>query len=219
VGSFSFQQSKTMASGEGGICITNDADIAERIYRIKHIGYGPGQAPGKASSGPPPGVQCYNFRATAFQALILREQLKGLEERLERYRESALYLERRLGESTKIRFQKRGRKADRQSYWQWVMIFDDPSYADIPLSILQKALAAEGVPPSPTWGPVYRFILFNLKPEAYRVPHPCTVAEEVGARILCLIHAYLGLEMDAIEKIADAIEKVMSSASELQRCK
>jgi L-glutamine:2-deoxy-scyllo-inosose/3-amino-2,3-dideoxy-scyllo-inosose aminotransferase len=39
VGSFSFQQSKTMASGEGGICLTNDDKIADRLYRFKHIGY------------------------------------------------------------------------------------------------------------------------------------------------------------------------------------
>jgi L-glutamine:2-deoxy-scyllo-inosose/3-amino-2,3-dideoxy-scyllo-inosose aminotransferase len=41
VGSFSFQHSKIMASGEGGISITNDAQIAERIFRMKQIGYGP----------------------------------------------------------------------------------------------------------------------------------------------------------------------------------
>jgi DegT/DnrJ/EryC1/StrS aminotransferase family len=28
VGSFSFQQSKTLSSGEGGICLTNDDDLA-----------------------------------------------------------------------------------------------------------------------------------------------------------------------------------------------
>jgi hypothetical protein len=39
VGSFSFQMRKTMSSGEGGICITRDPELAERIFRIKQIGY------------------------------------------------------------------------------------------------------------------------------------------------------------------------------------
>ena len=48
VGSFSFQQSKTMASGEGGICITSDPELAEKIYLLKHIGYSRGVKQGQA---------------------------------------------------------------------------------------------------------------------------------------------------------------------------
>jgi dTDP-4-amino-4,6-dideoxygalactose transaminase len=217
VGSFSFQQSKTMASAEGGICTTNDEDIAERIFRMKHIGYGPGQLQGKANSGPPPGLLCYPFRATAFQALILHEQLASLNSRLERYEKAARYLEQRLGESTRIRFQRRGRKADRQGYFGWVMIFDDPSYSDIPLTVIQKAISAEGLPVIPTWDPVYRFVLFNLAPETYRIDQPCAITEQVGGRILWLMHAYLGLDMDQVTKMADAIEKVMQSVDDLRK--
>jgi dTDP-4-amino-4,6-dideoxygalactose transaminase len=216
VGSFSFQQSKTMASAEGGICITSDAKIAERLFRMKHIGYGPGELQGKASSGPPADLLCYPFRATAFQALILHEQLHSLDARLERYGEAARYLEGRLSQSTRIRFQTRGRKADRQGYFGWVMIFDDPAYADIPLPAIQKAITAEGLPAIPTWDPVYRFILFNLKPEAYRIDQPCGVTEQVGSRILWLMHAYLGLQTIELERMADAIEKVMTHADALR---
>src|ERR1700733_12000324 len=108
VGSFSFQNTKTMSSGEGGICITNDSDIADRIFRIKQIGYGFGELPRHAKKGPPRGLLCYNFRATAFHPIILQEQLKSLTARLERYDKAVRYLEERLGRSTKIRFQARG---------------------------------------------------------------------------------------------------------------
>jgi dTDP-4-amino-4,6-dideoxygalactose transaminase len=217
VGSFSFQQSKTMASAEGGICITNDEEIAERLFRMKHIGYGPGQRQGQAQSGPPPGLLCHNYRATAFQALILHEQLKTLEHRLEQYREAVAYLEKRLAQTTKIRFQARPQQVRRQGYYLWVMIFDAPSYADIPIALIQKALNAEGVQASRTWDPVYRFILFNLRPEAYRTPQPCTVTEQVASRILALHHSYLALDMPTLEKFADAIEKVMAHMDDLRR--
>lgn len=62
---------------------------------------------------------CYNFRATAFHPVILHEQLKALDSRLARYQEAVRYLETRLSQSTKIRFQKPGRKAERQAYWAW----------------------------------------------------------------------------------------------------
>lgn len=216
VGSFSFQHSKTMSSGEGGICITNDPQIAERLYRIAHIGYAPGQAQGKATSGPPKGLPCYNFRATAFQAVILHEQLKGLESRLERYRQGAKYLQERLAGRTKVRLQAPGRRADAQGFWGWVMLFDDPGYADIPLDLIQKALEAEGLPSMRIWDPVYRFILFNLSPGEYRVDQECTVAERLVPRSLWLMHAYLGLEMRVLEKVGDALEKVLVNVHELK---
>jgi hypothetical protein len=121
-----------------------------------------------------------------------------------------------LSGSTKIRFQQRGRKAELQSYFGWVMIFDDPAYADIPLAVLQKAFAAEGLDLIKTWGPVYRFIMFNLPPEEYRIAGQCAVTERVSAHILWMLHAYLGLDMTDVEKIGDVIEKVMGRADELR---
>lgn len=216
VGSFSFQQSKTLASGEGGICITNDAELAERIFRIKHIGYGPGQLQGQAKDTPPQGLLCHNFRATAFQALLLTEQLKSLNSRLDSYKKAVSYLEHRLTQSTRVRFQTRPEKVQRQGYYALAMIFDHPEYTDIPLSVIEKAITAEGQWVYAPWGPVYRFTLFNLRPEAYRIDQPCTVAERVGGRVLCLLHAYLGLGESYLEKIAAAIEKVMSNADQLR---
>lgn len=217
VGSFSFQQSKPMASAEGGACITNDAEIAERIFRMKHIGYGPGEHPGKIDNGPPPGLVCYPFRATGFQAVILDEQLKTLNSRLERYGRAVQYLESRLSQSTRLRFQLRGRKADRQGYFAWTMMLDDPSYIDIPLGVIQKALVAEGLPVLAAHPPVYRFILFNLNSDAYRIHGECRVTETVGARVLRLLHPYLGLEASQLEKFADIIEKVMTHVDELRK--
>ncbi len=217
VGSFSFQYTKTMSSGEGGICITNDAEIADRIFRAKQIGYGSGEVPRQAKSGPPPGLLCYNFRATAFHPVILQEQLRSLDARLERYRKAVSYLEQRLRESTRIRFQVPTPKAQRQGRFGWVMIFDDERYRDIPIEMIQKAIAAEGLPLFRAEGPIYRFVLFNLTPEEYRIDQPCTVTESTCARTLWLLHAYLGLEHHQLEKMADAIDKVLANVDLLRK--
>ncbi len=216
VGSFSFQQTKTMACAEGGICITSDPAAAERMFRMKHIGYGPDQLQGQADDGPPEGLTCYPFRATGFQREILVEQLAGLPARLERYGQATAYLERRLSEVTRIRFQARGRRADRQGYYGWVMLFDDPAYADISIDLIQKAVAAEGVPLLPTWGPVYGHALYNAPISSYRLPNPCPVTEHTGRRALWLMHAYLGLDDAHLAKIAEAIEKVLWHADDLR---
>lgn len=217
VGSFSFQHSKTMACGEGGICTTNDDVAAERIFRMKQIGYRFGQAPGHATDGPPRGLLCYQFRATAFHPTILHPQLLTLDERLARCRSSARYLETRLSQSTRIRFQ--GRPAKTREYnvgFMWGMLFNAEEYAGIPTSVVQKALTAEGVPVQAVWHPTYRFVLFNLNPEAYRIDDPCTVTEHVSTHALMMSHAILGIEKNQIDKIADAIEKVTNNMDDLR---
>ena len=217
VGSFSFQHSKTMASAEGGICITDDANLYERIYRMKHIGYGPGQSQGQAADGPEEGLLCYPFRATAFQALILNEQLPDLTKLLQEYNSSVEYLEERLGKSTKIRFQKGGRKASLQGYYGWAMMFDDPDYADIPLKVIQKAIMAEGLPIYPTWGPVYDFILFNLGKASYRLDSAgYPVTDSISKHMLFVFHAHLGLGRERVKQIADILEKVVINTDELR---
>lgn len=37
-GSFSFQNSKNMSSGEGGVVVTDDEEIADMSYSLQHIG-------------------------------------------------------------------------------------------------------------------------------------------------------------------------------------
>lgn len=211
VGSFSFQLGKTMASGEGGMCITDNPSTAEKLFRASHIGYGPGEQPGKTQNGPPLGLQCYNFRATAFQALMLNRQLGQLPDLLHRYEAAVRRLEERLSATTKMRFQSRGRRADLQSYFGWVMIFDHNRYKALTIDRLQQAIMAEGLPILRAYHPTYRFMLFNAASSAYRVAAPCAVTEATCDRMLWLMHPYLGLDDQKLDSIAAVFEKVLSN--------
>jgi len=218
VGSFSFQQSKTMASGEGGICLTNDDELADRIYRAKHIGYSAGTVQGKAASGPDEGLICHNFRGTEFQALILRDQLAGLEQLIATYNENATRLENRLADVEGVRVQARGRLAGPQSYYAWCAIFDEGPIADVPLPRILEALSAEGLPIGGTYGPVYSHLLFNLPPHEYKMAEGgCPVSEGIGTKRTAVMgHAWLGSSAEQIDIIGDIIAKVVEGAGELR---
>jgi hypothetical protein len=97
------------------------------------------------------------------------------------------------------------------------MLCDDPAYADIPIEVIQQALHAEGLPLARAEGPIYNFILFNLKPDEYRIDQPCTVTEHSCARVLRLFHPILGLERPVVEKLAETLEKVMGHADDMRR--
>ena len=218
IGSFSFQQSKTIASGEGGICITSDDELADRLYRFKHIGYSRNSAQGKAQAGPPPGLCCHNYRGTAFPALILRDQLQALPQLIDTYNRNAATITRALSGVEGVRIQSQGAKADPQGYYGFVMIFDRGPMRDIPLGDLLAALNAEGLPSCGTYGPVYRHILYNMAPTQYRIAGgSCPVAENITTKnSVVLMHWLLGAEEKDIAKIGVIVKKVITNIGELR---
>lgn len=220
VGSFSFQESKTVAAGEGGICITSDDGIASRLYRIKHIGYDMQSARGQAAAGPPPGLVCYNFRGTEFQAAILRDQLRGLPRLIARYNRGADRLRGILRGTPGVRIQARGRRADPQGYYGWTVMFDEGPLSGVPLPGIQEALRAEGVGNFVmTYGPVYRHVLWNLPRGRFRIAAGggCPVAEGTGTeRALMMHHWALGSPAGTLDAIGRALVKVARNATALK---
>ncbi len=216
VGSFSFQQSKTLSSGEGGICLTNDDRLADRMFRVKHIGYASGERQGLAS-GPPAGLMCHNFRATAFQALILHNQLGQLEDRLVRYNRTRDIIEAELTDAPGFRVQSRGRKATLQGYYNLILLADEGPLADVPRSLLLEALAAEGLRLGGTYGPVYRHALYNMSAQTYRVAEGrCPVAEETACnRVFGMSHPWLDVDAESARTIGRVFAKVAAHAEDL----
>ena len=218
VGSFSFQQSKTLPCGEGGICLTNDDKLADKLYRLKHIGYAANTTQGQAASGPEPGLICYNYRATDFQAVILRDDLPNLRDRIAGYNRSADRLARHLKGIPGIHVQARGKQASPQGYYAWMVMLDEGPAAQVPLARLREALAAEGAPVfTGTYGPVYKHMLWNLRPGEYRIDGgSCPVSEDLATkRAIGVMHYLLGADKATIDVIGQALAKVLRNAAAL----
>jgi len=98
VSAFSFQQGKNMTAGEGGIALTNDAELYELCYMYHNDGRGLGEDINTFS------VPGWNFRMSGFQAAVLLVQLGRLDELLDRKAESVAYLKQGLAEIEGLRF-------------------------------------------------------------------------------------------------------------------
>lgn len=218
IASFSFQHNKIMSCGEGGICITNDAAVAERLYRAAYIGYAPGESFGNFKSPPPVGLTCYNFRGTQFNAVILRQQLAELRGRVATYWVNARRLQKRIAQIPGVRLQAPGRLADPQSYYKIAFIFDGTPLERVPIDMLRRALIAEGVPVIRSYGAVPDHLLFNLEEgKDYSLPaEGIAVSRKIGGdRVVMLAHQWLGSSAETLERIADAVEKVAAGAEAL----
>ncbi len=219
VGSFSFQQSKTIAAGEGGICITDDDDLAEKIFLIKHIGYVRGAKQGHGCATPH-GLVCHNYRATAFQALILLQQLKGLRARILKYGEFAKIVTDGIADIPGVRIQKPGRLANPQGYYTFHMIFDGEPWLSLKNSDIMQAAAAEGVNiGNPTHGPVYRHPLFNLDKNQYRISggSTCPVCDKLTIDRICGVGHQTMYYPETAHKIVKCLHKLYENIDELKK--
>lgn len=217
IGSFSFQQSKTVSCGEGGCVTTNDERLAERLFRFKHIGYDLNARQGKAAAGPPAGLTCHNYRGTEFQAAVLHGQLAGLPALTERRNRHADFLTRELEKIPGVKIQARGRRATpgRQSYYGFMTMLDLQQWGAASNGQVLRALRAEGVPVNGTYGPVYRHSLWNAPASAYRI-HSGKVSEDHGTvRAVGFLHFYLDQPQSVLEKFVAAFAKVQRHADQL----
>ncbi|GAA3145114.1 3-amino-5-hydroxybenzoate synthase [Kribbella aluminosa] len=70
LGTFSFQSSKNITAGEGGVVLTDSAELAGAVYSLVNVGRVPGGGWYQHET------VGYNLRLTEFQAAILRVQLR-----------------------------------------------------------------------------------------------------------------------------------------------
>jgi dTDP-4-amino-4,6-dideoxygalactose transaminase len=144
-GSFSFQSSKNMTSGEGGIITTNSDALAEACRSIH-------------SCGRVEGGLWYehhriagNYRLTEFQGAILNAQLNRLEIQTETRDKNGQRLAARLAEIPGVYPQRRAPEITRHSYHLFMLRLD-PQQFGAPRSKVIQALQAEGIPCSAGYG-------------------------------------------------------------------
>jgi perosamine synthetase len=95
LGCFSFQQSKNMTAGEGGVVVTDDEDLADSCRRMRHHGETFGPSAKRTYESHSIG---YNFRMTELAGAILVAQLEMLDRFTEQRISNGDRLSRELGE-------------------------------------------------------------------------------------------------------------------------
>ncbi len=187
VGSFSFQQSKIMTAGEGGICITSDDVMFERISRLKHIGCAQPSGTVRPATPPPFGLMCHNYRATEFQAVILQSQLKRLRAETALREKGAAFLKKRFEEIPGVKVQTRGHRATAQNYYVFAVTVDPAGLKrGVTRDTIIADLQAKGIPEVfPGWcAPVYKHRIWNVESPKYRIESGKTAEDIIYNRVI-----------------------------------
>ena len=209
-GSFSFQASKNLTAGEGGLLVTSDPVLAETARSIVHQGRRTG---GAWYEHVRLGT---NARLTGFQAALLLAQLDRLPEQGRRRSEMADRLKKGLASidglvPTPPRLDTR---VESHAYHIFSMRLDPRSFG-APRDIAIEALAAERVPVTASYPhPLYRNPLFDA--QRHRV-EDCPHAEAYCRDGIWLPHWALLAEPDWIDAVLAAFEKVYAASATLTR--
>jgi len=215
VGSFSFQSSKNLTSGEGGIVVTNDDELYAMMRSLRNVGRIEG---GQWYDHYNPGC---NYRITQMQAVLLSEQLKRLDAQTRKRDENGKYLNELLADISGIKPLQRSESITLHCYHIYIFKYDATAFGGLSKSDFAEILAAEGVPSFKGYPhPLYKQSLFQNKNfMCYAIPETvdysqvhCPEAERACSTdaVWILQHAMLG-EKEDMEAFAQAIIKIQQA--------
>ena len=218
LGSFSFQTSKLMTSGEGGMVITSRLDCYEVVQSLVNCG--------RASSTDQYGKRMAggNYRISEFQAAVLIGQLEQLTELTERRARNAKLLHDALAGIDGVRTLPADPRITREAIYHFVFRYDEGD-SGVSRDMIVAALEAEGIPADGRfYEPVYRSDLFRVNAQDFRQLEgvdygrvSCPVSERAAYRESVWLPQFLliGDEGD-VEDVARAVRKVMAARPELR---
>jgi 3-amino-5-hydroxybenzoate synthase len=221
IGTFSFQQSKLMTSGEGGILLTNDAAL-EKAARSVH------------DCGRMPGEWFYahfiygsNYRLSEWQGAILRAQLQRADELNSIRQRNATFLDGELAKIEGITPQALDPRATCNSHYAYIFHVDQRAFAGISTERFIQAFNAEGFPNQASYPPLHDLAIFQsgeyrkrLQSEQAREEHPFinavfpNTARAAWETVWIPQPALLGSEQE-MAQLVEAIRKIQCHAAEL----
>lgn len=170
IGTFSFQQSKLMTAGEGGIIVTND-DALERLARSVH------------DCGRMPGEWFYahfingsNYRLSEWQGTVLRQQLARLGPQGQRRMTNARNLDRALSQIEGITPQALDPRCTHNGHYAYIFHYDASAFSGLSTAGFIQALNAEGIPTQASYPPLHAMDVFTSG--AYRLRLDLSLRDE-----------------------------------------
>ena len=218
--SFSFQSSKNLTSGEGGIITTNDDRFAEACRSLHNCGRVPTGVWYEHH------VLSGNYRLGEFQGALLDAQLDRLESQTRTRERNGRHLASRLARIHGLHPQRRPDYCARHAYHLFMLRFDAEAFG-APREAVIEALRAEGIPCSPGYGfslpqqPMFRRKAFGpyLPAASARLDYgrvSCPNSDAVCAQAIWLEQSMLLGPRTDMEDVARAFEKVHASAALLR---
>ncbi|MBN2508337.1 MAG: DegT/DnrJ/EryC1/StrS family aminotransferase [Verrucomicrobia bacterium] len=227
LGTFSFQESKHLPSGEGGAITGNSDELLDRCHAYHNCGRAHGTFKGSRTYFTRGG----NYRMLQYQAAILLQQIEKLVTDTARRRENADYLSARLGQIPGIQ-PVRLPENTRPVWHLYPFRYDAAQFNGLSRDRFIRALGAEGIPASSVYHEQYFDGLLDEaiasrgfkrlwsaeRLKAYRDSlHDLRGNRETCATTVAVFQNTLLAERPAIQHIVDGVAKVHAHSAALAK--
>jgi len=155
VGTFSFQASKIITSGEGGAIICNSDSLADKIYSYIDCG--------RKKNGYSYAHYSYgtNYRLSEFHAAVLRKQLEKFLEQHKLRNKNAQYFGKKLNEIDGIQVMKLAPGTEECGYYVYPIVFNPKKFGMITKEEFYRKLNRNGIPTDDCYPPLHRLVCFR----------------------------------------------------------
>ncbi len=154
ISTFSFYPNKHVTTGEGGMVVTDDAELAHRCQSLRNLAFIPERRFVHHELG-------WNFRFTNIQAALGLAQLERLDEFIAKKRWIGQYYNRLLADlSYYIQLPLNNTAYAENIYWVYGLILEDTYQANA--QHIMKELASMGIGTRPFFYPMHQQPVFNM---------------------------------------------------------
>ena len=193
LGCYSFYANKVITTGEGGMVVTNDASLAEKLRLLRNLAFTTPRFRHDTAG--------YNFRMTGYQAAMGLSQFRRIEQIVSDKRRVAHLYNQALEGIPGIRLPGEAEWA-RNVYWMYAIVVE-PEFG-MSRSELMKRLESDGVETRTFFCPMNQQPCLKSRPGFREIP--CPVADRLWETGLYLPSAH-SLQEDTIAMIADSIRR------------
>jgi len=224
-GAFSFQSSKNVTAGEGGMVLTNDPDVYSRSWSIHTCGRVP------EGEWYDHRVMGWNHRMTQFQGALICRCMEMLPEQFELRARNGDYLRGRLDDIEGVSLQELTDPDNVSAFHLYIFKYDAEAFGGLSRDRFLAALSAEGIPASRGYNPLYREGVFanNVHMDEFPFAKPyydgdvyynavsCPACEDICDSSGFWMSQCTGLaDEQAMDDIVDAMLKIRDSLGELR---
>lgn len=226
IGVFSLNYHKHIHTGEGGMCVTNDDELAQRLQLIRNHA---------ENIVEPLGIEDltnlvgFNYRMTELSAAVGLEQLKRIDEHVGKRKRLAQQLTAGVEDLDGLTSPK-VRSGCRHVYYVWAMRFDE-DIVGVTREQFSQALAAEGFPHFLGYTrPLYLLPIFQKRIAFGSQGYPfnlttvryekgmCPVTERMYEKeLICFEPCMYDVNSEQAERLIEAVRKVHAHREELVR--
>jgi len=200
IGCFSFYANKIITTGEGGMIVTNDEEIAEKAKLLRNLAFSKEKRFLHEYIG-------FNYRMTNLQAAVGVAQLKKLDKFVERKREIARLYNSLLSEIDGITLPVE-KKWAKNVYWMYGILVE-PEFG-VSRDELMMELWKKGIETRTFFIPMHEQPALNKMGLFIGEKYP--VAEEISRKGLYLPSG-VGLKKEDVEYVANTIKKIKERVS------